>query len=227
MTEKYIFFLNFCINIKIVNSNYYFMSRYRGPRLRIVRRLGKLPGLTSKCSNKLNPPGQHGSISGKKFSQFNIRLKEKQKLRFHYGITERQLLNYLKKAKKKKGSSGIELLNILEMRLDNLVFRLGFSPTILSAKQLVTHGHILVNNSLVNIPSFSCLPSSIITVKNIDSSKNLVKKNIEIFNSQNIPSHLTFNAEKLEGKVLSSVSRESIILMINELLVVEYFSRKL
>lgn len=78
------------------------MSRYRGPRLRIVRRLGKLPGLTSKVSNKLNPPGQHGSATGKKYSQFNIRLKEKQKLRFHYGITERQLLNYLKKARKKK-----------------------------------------------------------------------------------------------------------------------------
>lgn len=203
------------------------MSRFRGPRLRIVRRLGKLPGLTSKSSNKVNPPGQHGSIAGKKFSQFSIRLKEKQKLRFHYGITERQLLNYLKKAKKKKGSSGVELLNILEMRLDNIIFRLGFSPTIISAKQLVSHGHILVNNASVNIPSFICSPSAIISLKNNDSSKRLVKKNIELFNAQNIPSHLTFNPEKLEGKVISPVTRESVILIINELLVVEYFSRKL
>lgn len=203
------------------------MSRYRGPRLRIVRRLGKLPGLTSKSSNKVNPPGQHGSITGKKYSQFNIRLKEKQKLRFHYGITERQLLNYLKKARKKKGSSGIELLNLLEMRLDNLVFRLGLSPTILSAKQLVSHGHILVNGLLINIPSFLCTPLNIISVKNSNSSQTLVKNNLQITNSKGIPPHLSFNSDKLEGKVLSAVSRESIILIINELLVVEYFSRKL
>nr|YP_009540894.1 ribosomal protein S4 [Phacus inflexus]AYQ93307.1 ribosomal protein S4 [Phacus inflexus] len=203
------------------------MSRYRGPRLRIVRRLGKLPGLTLKSSNKLNPPGQHGSITGKKYSQFNIRLKEKQKLRFHYGITERQLLNYLKKARKKKGSSGIELLNILEMRLDNLVYRLGLSPTILSAKQLVTHGHILVNGHSVNIPSFLCIPSNVISIKNSNSSQTLVKKNIQDYNSKGIPSHLSFNPERLEGKILSIVSRESIVLVINELLVVEYFSRKL
>lgn len=203
------------------------MSRYRGPRLRIVRRLGKLPGLTSKLSNKLNPPGQHGSITGKKYSQFNIRLKEKQKLRFHYGITERQLLNYLKKARKKKGSSGIELLNILEMRLDNLVFCLGFARTILSAKQLITHGHILVNEVSITIPSLLCIPSSIISVKNSSSSQELVKRNIQDFDSKKIPSHLSFNLEKMQGKVLSIVRRESIILVINELLVVEYFSRKL
>lgn len=203
------------------------MSRYRGPRLRIVRRLGKLPGLTSKSSNKVNPPGQHGSITGKKYSQFNIRLKEKQKLRFHYGITERQLLNYLKKARKKKGSSGIELLNLLEMRLDNLVFRLGLSPTILSAKQLVSHGHILVNGVLINIPSFLCTPLNVISVKNSNGSQTLVKNNLQITNSKGIPAHLSFNSDKLEGKVLSAVSRESVILIINELLVVEYFSRKL
>lgn len=205
------------------------MSRYRGPRLRIVRRLGKLPGLTVKLSNKSNPPGQHGSTTGKKYSQFNVRLKEKQRLRFHYGITERQLLNYLKKAKRKKGSSGVELLNILEMRLDSLVFRLGFAPTILSAKQLITHGHILVNDLPVNIPSFLCIPLNTISVKNSSSSQTLVKKNVQNPNSNSkvMPAHLSLNFEKLQGKVLRIVQRQSILLLIDELLVVEYFSRKL
>lgn len=119
------------------------------------------------------------------------------------------------------------MLNILEMRLDNLIFCLGFAPTILSAKQLISHGHILVNNLSVNIPSFLCLPSSIISVKNSPSSQTLLKRNIQNSTSKKIPSHLSFNLEKMQGKVLSIVKRESILLLINELLVVEYFSRKL
>ncbi|MGI9214267.1 MAG: 30S ribosomal protein S4, partial [Gammaproteobacteria bacterium] len=138
------------------------MSRYRGPRLRIVRRIGKLPGFTNKFSKKTNPPGQHGSLYGKKLSQFNIRLREKQKLRFHYGVSERQLLNYIKKARNKKGSSGRLLLTFLEMRLDNIVFRLGFANTIVAARQLINHGHIFLDNKLVNIPSFACQPKNTI-----------------------------------------------------------------
>lgn len=203
------------------------MSRYRGPRLRIVRRLGKLPGLTNKISKKTNGPGQHGSSYGKKFSQFNIRLKEKQKLRFHYGINERQLLNYVKRARRKKGSSGKVLLTLLEMRLDNIIFRLGLAPTIIGARQLITHGHILVNNKSVNIPSFSCQPKDTIKVKNTVTSKKLVNFNLSLFDSNIIPQHLLFNKELLEAKVVSIVNRKSISLVINELLVVEYYSRKL
>nr|YP_010700380.1 ribosomal protein S4 [Phacus arnoldii]WCH63575.1 ribosomal protein S4 [Phacus arnoldii] len=199
------------------------MSRYRGPRLRVVRRLGKLPGFTTKITERLNPPGEHGSLSGKKISQYNLRLKEKQKLRFYYGITERQLLNYLKKAKKKKGSSGVELLISLEMRLDNIIFRLGLSRTIIEAKQLITHGHILVDNTLVNIPSFICKPLNIIKIKNTKFKENIVSFSKDIL----IPPHLSLNLDKLEAKVNSLATRNSLILAINELRVVEYYSRKL
>nr|YP_010700257.1 ribosomal protein S4 [Euglena deses]WCH63401.1 ribosomal protein S4 [Euglena deses] len=203
------------------------MSRYRGPRLRIVRRLGKLPGLTTKISNKINSPGQHGSTFSKKLSQFSIRLKEKQKLRYHYGVSERQLLNYIKKSRKKKGSSGKLLLTFLEMRLDNLVFRLGFAPTIMAAKQLINHGHILLNGNFINIPSFACLPKNLISIKSSIVSQNLVRKNLGLSDNILVPQHLFLNKEILEAKVLSLVNRKSISLVINELLVIEYYSRKL
>ncbi len=202
------------------------MSKYRGPRLRITRRLGKLPGLTNKFSNKNNTPGQHGANINKKTSQYGIRLKEKQKLRYHYGISERQLLNYIKKARKKKGSSGKLLLTLLEMRLDNVVFRLGLAPTILAARQLINHGHIMINNKAVNIPSFSCQVKNTIKIKTSKASQDLVKKNLENSGENLIPQHLSLNKENLEGKILSIVNRRSISLIINELLVVEYYSRK-
>ena len=203
------------------------MSRYRNPRLRIVRRLGKLPGLTRKVSRKTNPPGQHGASFSKKSSLFNVRLKEKQKLRYHYCVSERQLLNYVKKSRKKKGSSGRLLLTFLEMRLDNLVFRLGFAPTIMAAKQLVNHGHITVNNNSINIPSFGCQPKDLISVRNSIISRNLVKKNLDFSENLLVPQHLFFNRENLEAKIVSLVNRKSISLLINELLVIEYYSRKL
>lgn len=203
------------------------MSRYHGPRLRIIRRLGKLPGLTSKIAKKVNPPGQHGSLYGKKFSEYNIRLREKQKLRFHYGISERQLLNYVKQSRKKKGSSGRLLLNFLEMRLDNLVFRLGFSPSLSSARQLISHGHISLNGNIVNIPSFPCQPLNVIRVKDSSVSQSLVRRNLDVLQDVIVPEHLSLNKDKLEAKVLSLVSRNSILLLVNELLVIEYYSRKL
>lgn len=206
------------------------MSRYRGPRLRIVRRIGSLPGLTQKTSKKINSPGQHGALfnkNNKKLSQFSVRLKEKQKLRFHYGVTERQLLNYVKKARKKKGSAGRVLLSLLEMRLDNIIFRLGFAPTVPAAKQLVNHGHILVNGRVVNIPSFLCSPKTLVKVKNSVTSYNLVKKFFEVAEVKLIPQHLSLNKDSLEAKVNSIVNRKSISLVINELLVIEYYSRKL
>lgn len=213
------------IILKVVFNLY--MSRYRGPRLRIIRRFGNLPGLTKKISKKTSAPGQHGSSYGRKLSEFGIRLKEKQKLRFHYGITERQLLNYIKKARKKKGSAGKMLLTLLEMRIDNIIYRLGFAPTVMSAKQVVGHGHIILNNKVVNIPSYSCLPKDVIRVKSSKSSFNLVSRNLAMFEDLLIPQHLYLNKEILEAKVLSLVNRKSISLVVNELLVVEYYSRKL
>lgn len=203
------------------------MSRYRGPRLRLVRRLGKLPALTKKISKKKTLPGEHGEISFKKASKFKIRLKEKQKLRFHYGMSERQLLNYVKKSRKKKGSSGKLLLTLLEMRLDNLVYRSGFAPTIIAAKQLITHGHVLLNGKRVNIPSYGCKPNDVLTPRNSLSSTNLIKRNLRSNEALLIPQHLLLNKEKLEARILRLVNRKSLSLIVNELLVIEYYSRKL
>lgn len=201
------------------------MSRYRGPRLRIVRRLGALVGLTSKIPKKTSLPGQQVYSIPKKPSQYSIRLKEKQKLRFYYGISECQLLNYVKKAKKKKESLGRTLLTLLEMRLDNIIFRLCLAPTISSARQLITHGHILVNGYSVTSPSYSCKPSDIISPR--QRSLTLFKNNLLSFSDVTIPQHLLLNSSSLEGKVVSYVNRKSISLIVNELLVVEYYSRKL
>lgn len=200
------------------------MSRYRGPKLRIIRRLGQLPGLTSKFSKKTALPGQQQSSTPRKSSQFSIRLKEKQKLRFHYGITESQLLNYVKKARKKKGSSGKILLSFLEMRLDNIIFRLNFAKSIVASRQLINHGHILVNGKCVDIPSFSCQPKDIISVS--PKSRKLIINNLLNLDTPIIPQHLSLNKESLEAEVLSIVNRKSISLLVNELLVVEYYSRK-
>lgn len=201
------------------------MSRYRGPRLRIVRRLGDLPGLTRKSARRSYPPGQHGQTR-KKRSEYAIRLEEKQKLRFNYGLTEKQLLRYVRRARRVTGSTGQVLLQLLEMRLDNTVFRLGMAPTIPAARQLVNHGHVTVNGRVVNIPSYQCRPGEGIGVTNREQSRKLVENNLQYPGLANLPSHLEFDKNKLEGKVNSVVEREWIALQVNELLVVEYYSRQ-
>jgi len=201
------------------------MSRYRGPRLRIVRRLGDLPGLTRKVAKRSYPPGQHGQARRKR-SEYAIRLEEKQKLRFNYGLTERQLLRYVKKARRSQGSTGQVLLQLLEMRLDNTIFRLGMAPTIPGARQLVNHGHVTVNGRVVNIASYNCKPGDVIGVRDRDRSRQLVETNLQFPGLANIPTHLEFDKGKLEGKVNGVIEREWIALQINELLVVEYYSRQ-
>lgn len=206
------------------------MARYRGPKLRIVRRLGELPGLTQKLCTRNFPPGQHGpkkrggGNQKAKESQYAVRLKEKQKLRFNYGISERQLISYVREARRRKGSTGEILLQLLEMRLDNIVFRLGFAPTIASARQLISHGHIFLNNHRVTIPSYICKINDSISVA--VSSQKFVKNTMERFSSNSQAPHLDINKEKLSAVVTNSVSRENVGLAINELLVVEYYSRK-
>lgn len=201
------------------------MSRYRGPRLRIVRRLGDLPGLSRKSPRRAYPPGQHGQAR-KKRSEYAIRLEEKQKLRFNYGLSEKQLLRYVRKARRATGSTGQVLLQLLEMRLDNTVFRMSMAPTIPGARQLVNHGHVTVNGRVVNIASYQCRPGDVIGVRDREASRNLVKSNLEYPGLANTPSHLEFDKEKLVGKVNGVIEREWIALQVNELLVVEYYSRK-
>ncbi|MEO8892349.1 MAG: 30S ribosomal protein S4 [Coleofasciculaceae cyanobacterium] len=201
------------------------MSRYRGPRLRIVRRLGDLPGLTRKTARRAYPPGMHGQARKKK-SEYCIRLEEKQKLRFNYGITEKQLLRYVRKARRATGSTGQSLLQMLEMRLDNTVFRMGMAGTIPAARQLVNHGHVTVNGKVVDIASYQCRAGEIIGVKDREPSKRLVQQNLEFPGLANLPSHLEFDKNNLTGKVNGVVDREWVALQINELLVVEYYSRQ-
>lgn len=201
------------------------MSRYRGPRLRVTRRLGELPGLTRKSAKRQYPPGQHGQAR-KKRSEYAIRLEEKQKLRFNYGVSERQMLRYVRKARRAAGSTGQVLLQLLEMRLDNTVFRLGMAPTIPGARQLVNHGHITVNGRVVDIASYQCRPGDLIGVRDTSRSRQLVETNLQSPGLSYVPSHLEFDKNKLEAKVNSVVEREWVALNINELLVVEYYSRQ-
>ncbi|MBW4571310.1 MULTISPECIES: 30S ribosomal protein S4 [Tolypothrichaceae] len=201
------------------------MSRYRGPRLRVTRRLGDLPGLSRKSARRAYPPGQHGQ-NRKKRSEYAIRLEEKQKLRFNYGLTEKQLLRYVRKARRVTGSTGQVLLQLLEMRLDNTVFRMGMAPTIPAARQLVNHGHVTVNGRPVNIASYQCRPGEEIAVRNRENSRKLVEANLQYPGLANLPNHLEFDKNKMQGKVNGVIEREWVALQINELLVVEYYSRQ-
>ena len=204
------------------------MSRYRGPKLRITRRLGELPGLTTKTTTRDTLPGQHKIVRGKQgnISSYSIRLQEKQKLRYNYGLTEKQLLAYVKEAKRLKGSTGSLILQLLEMRLDNIVFRSGLAPTIPAARQLVNHGHIIVNGNKVTIPSFQCRPGDILAVKDKAVSKTLASISYSKPSNNQIPDYLEFDKIALEGKVKKVAEAADANINVNELLIVEYYSRK-
>jgi len=198
------------------------MSRYLGPKKKIVRRLGELPAFLPSVSQEvLNIERELATFNSyskkkKKPSLFGKRLLEKQKLRFNYGLRERQLLNYVKKARKKQGATGEILLQQLEMRLDSIVFRAGFASTMPEARQLVNHGHILVNSKQINIPSYTCKKHDLI-------KSSLLKKQEK---QASLPSHLE---QKTSDTVMISqqAKRNEINLKVKELLIIEYYSRKL
>jgi len=206
------------------------MARYLGPRLRIVRRFGDLPGLTAKFPRKKAPPGQHGPNQKQQkksslISDYKIRLFEKQKLRYNYGLSERQLQRYVREARQKKGSTGFFLMQLLEMRVDTVIFRLGLASTIPAARQFVNHGHILINNKKINIPSFQCKPEDVITIKNKKASKMLVEKSLINPRFSSLPSHLEFNSKSLQAEIKDLVNKKDLTFKVNELLIVEYYSR--
>nr|YP_010488402.1 ribosomal protein S4 [Anaxagorea javanica]QNS22670.1 ribosomal protein S4 [Anaxagorea javanica] len=201
------------------------MSRYRGPRFKKIRRLGALPGLTSKRPRRGS--GLRNQSRPGKRSQYRIRLEEKQKLRFHYGLTERQLLRYVHIAGKAKGPTGQVLLQLLEMRLDNILFRLGMASTIPGARQLVNHRHILVNGRIVDIPSYRCKPRDIITTRDEQRSRDLIQNHINSSHHQELAKHLTFHSSQYKGLVNQIIDSKWVGLKINELLVVEYYSRQI
>nr|YP_009920769.1 ribosomal protein S4 [Woodwardia japonica]QMS48618.1 ribosomal protein S4 [Woodwardia japonica] len=205
------------------------MSRYRGPRLKVIRRLKNLPGFTGrgKTPNLGEFRVATDQSASRKISQFCVRLEAKQRLRFNYGLTERQLLKYVRIARKTRGSTGQVPPQLLEMRLDNVIFRLGMASTIPAARQLVNHRHILVNNRIVDVPSYRCKPKDIITARNRPTSCNALGG--ESPGGGETPDHLTASlseGDRPTGLVNRIANRESVNLNINELLVVEYYSRK-
>jgi small subunit ribosomal protein S4 len=175
-------------------------------KIKLVRTYGALPVLTKKVSSRDTLPGQHGNESRKKQSQYGIRLAEKQKVRYNYALSERQFVKYVQDAKRSKELTGHALLQLLENRLDTCVYRAGFAPTILAARQLVSHKHILVNGKVLNIPSYQCLTGDEITAKSSVS-------------------HLTGEKGRMTIPRMEP-NRPDIELDVNERLVVEYYSRK-
>lgn len=205
------------------------MSRYLGPKLKIRRRLGLLPGLTLKKSKKLNRPGKDGNQTGegnKKLTEYAIRLEEKQKLKFNYGLTESQLYSCVKEARRKKGITGLVLLQLLEMRLDTICFTIGYSKSIVQARQIVNHGHITVNGKVVSIPSFQCRIGDIISIKKTSPIKALVESNFKNYQGKERPTHVKVDESNFETKILDYCNRDDVCLELDELLVIEHYSRR-
>jgi small subunit ribosomal protein S4 len=202
--------------------------RSSAPRLKVIRRLGTpLPGLTRKSAEKRpNPPGQHGG--GKRRTtktDFRRRLEEKQKLRFHYGISERQLRNYFEEAARRRGVTGEVLLSLLERRLDNIVFRLGLAPTIPAARQLVTHGHVLVNGRRVD--RASALVDSGDEISMSERARNIpgVAQSVESGPQVALPGYLERGADGFSGRVSGTVARQDIPFIVDDTAIVEFYAR--
>ena len=205
----------------------YNMARYRGPRLRKCRRLDFPVFESPKFSNprKNYVPGQHGPNQRIKLSNYGIQLREKQRIKYLYGVLEKQFRNYFKKAAAKKGATGENLLILLESRLDNSLYRLGFAPTRRSARQLVVHKHILVNNKTVNIPSYSLKAGDIIQVREKSRKLQIFHDSMRKVNNDNPTAWLKIDKAQMRGYFETMPEREQISEPINEQLVVELYSK--
>jgi small subunit ribosomal protein S4 len=204
-----------------------YMARYTGPKSKISRRYGvALFGPSKALERKNYPPGMHGPKgSRRKRSDYSAALAEKQKLRFQYGLMERQFRRYFESALRKRGVTGETLLQMLETRLDNVVYRLGFANSRNAARQMVSHGHVTVNNRKVNISSFNLRSGDIIVVKDRPASRRLAIRNLELTQIQPVPDWLVVDKDQFQGKVMRIPSREEIAPIVNEQLVVELYSR--
>ena len=201
------------------------MARYTGPKSKISRQYGEpIFGDTKALEKKPHPPGQHGRGRRRKKSEYAIQLAEKQKAKYLYGILERQFRNLFSKASRKDGITGENLLQLLESRLDNVVYRLGIAPTRRSARQLVSHKHITVNGNLVNIPSFSVKEGDMVAVREKSKSLSSIAESISR-QSSNRFKWLEWDDKSLSGKLIMYPDRESIPENINEQLIVELYSK--
>jgi small subunit ribosomal protein S4 len=202
------------------------MARYTGPRVRISRRFGVPIFGPSKYLERRNyGPGVHGPKSRRKHTDYGLGLIEKQKLRYYYGLMERQFRGVYEKALKRRGVTGEQMLQILETRLDNVVFHLGFATTRAAARQMVSHGHVMVNGRNVNVPSYSLKVNDVIEVKNSNVSRQLATKNLEMATSRVVPDWVSLNKEEFKGTVMRIPTRDEIQPIANEQAVVEFYSR--
>ena len=202
------------------------MARYTGPRVRISRRFG-LPifGPSKYLERRNYGPGVHGPKSRRKHTDYGLGLIEKQKLRYYYGLMEKQFRGVYEKALKRRGVTGEQMLQILETRLDNVVFHLGLGTTRASARQMVCHGHVTVNGKKVSIPSYALRVNDIVTVKNHNVARQLATKNLELSTSRSVPDWLSLSKEELKGVVMRIPTRDEINPIANEQAVVEFYSR--
>ena len=203
------------------------MARYRGPRLRKCRRLDFAVFESPKFSNPRRNyiPGQHGPNQRIKLSNYGIQLREKQRIKYLYGDLEKQFRNYFKKSASKKGATGHNLLIMLESRLDNTLYRLGFAPTRRGARQFVVHKHIMVNNRCVNIPSYGLKEGDIIQVREKSRKLQIFHDSMRKVNSDNPTPWLKIDKAQMKGHFESNPDREQITEPINEQLVVELYSK--
>lgn len=204
------------------------MAMYRGPKCRLCRREGEklfLKGArceTAKCAiaKRAYPPGMH-PFRRRRLSEFGLQFREKQKAKRIYGIQERQFMNLYRRAQRMPGNTGASLLQLLELRLDNVIFLLGFAPSRQQAKQLIVHGHVIVDTRRVDVPSFTVAKSQVISIRASESSKKLVGEALESTKTREIPSWLSRDDKKLVGSVVDLPKREEISVALNDQLIVE------
>ncbi|MDY6147519.1 MAG: 30S ribosomal protein S4 [Porphyromonas sp.] len=201
------------------------MARYTGPKSKIARKFGEpIFGADKVLSKKNYPPGQHGNNRRRKTSEYGLQLREKQKAKYTYGVLERQFRNLFKSAQRSGGITGEVLLQSLESRLDNLVFRFGIAPTRAAARQLVSHRHIVVDGKVVNIPSYTVKPGQIVGVRERDKSMEVISNSLAGFNHSKYP-WIEWDQASMSGKYLNVPTREEIPEAIKEQLIVELYSK--
>ena len=209
------------------------MARYKDPNCRLCRREGEklfLKGsrcMSDKCAFERRgfPPGQHGQNQRRKVSEYGVQLREKQKVRRIYGILEKQFHNYFEAAERQKGITGENLLRLLETRLDNFVYRLGFAPSRKSARQLVRHRHFLVNGGIVDVPSYQLKPTDVVRVKEKSRKLDIIHLALkDAERSADLP-WIRLNKAALEGELLENPKRADIPVMVSEQLIVELYSK--
>ena len=202
------------------------MARYTGPRVRISRRFGiPIFGPTKYLERRNYGPGVHGPKSRRKTTEYGEGLIEKQKLRYYYGLMEKQFRGVYEKAKNRRGVTGETMLQILESRLDNVVYHLGFANTRAAARQMVNHGHITVNGRKAAIASFALKVNDVIVVKNNSVSRQLATKNLEVATSRAVPDWLSLSKDEFKGVIMRIPTRDEIKPIANEQTVVEFYFR--